>query len=111
MEGSVVEVPVGGSSKNMMVPMTTVDTNNILFICGGAFPDLEDIIKGRLNQQSSIGFRADLKDKYDSDPNILSQVTIDDLRAFGMIPEFLGRLPVIVTLEALTREFLVKNTD
>lgn len=108
LEGSVVEVPVGGSSKNMMVPMTTVDTNNILFICGGAFPDLEDIIKGRLNQQSSIGFRADLKDKYDSDPNILSQVTIDDLRAFGMIPEFLGRLPVIVTLEALTREFLVK---
>ena len=104
----LVEVPVGGSSKNMMVPMTTVDTNNILFICGGAFPDLEDIIKGRLNQQSSIGFRADLKDKYDSDPNILSQVTIDDLRAFGMIPEFLGRLPVIVTLEALTREFLVK---
>ena len=51
-----------------MVPLTTVNTKNILFICGGAFPDLEDIIKERLNKQASIGFYADLKDKYDNDP-------------------------------------------
>ena len=93
LEGSEVEVPVGANSKNAMVPLTTVDTRNILFICGGAFPDLPDIIKERLNKQSSIGFQADLKDKYDEDKNLLMQVTVEDLRNFGMIPEFLGRLP------------------
>ena len=108
LEGSVVEVPVGGSSKNAMVPMTTVDTQNILFICGGAFPDLEKIIKERLNQQSSIGFRADLKDRFDNDKNLLAKVTMEDLRNFGMIPEFLGRLPIVVTLEALTEDFLIR---
>lgn len=108
LEGSLVEVPVGGGNKNMMVPTETVDTNNILFICGGAFPDLEDIIKDRLNHQSSMGFRAELSDKYDKDPNILSHVNMEDLRSFGMIPEFLGRLPVVVTLEPLSKEFLVK---
>ena len=65
LEGSEVEVPVGATSKNAMVPMVTVNTRNILFICGGAFPDLENIIKERLNKQASIGFYADLKDKYD----------------------------------------------
>ncbi len=70
-----------------------MNTKNILFICGGAFPDLEEIIKERLNKQSSIGFRADLKDKYDNDKNLIRQVTVEDLRNFGMIPEFLGRLP------------------
>lgn len=68
LEGSDVEVPVGASSKNAMVPLTTVNTENILFICGGAFPDLDKIVKARLNKQSSIGFKADLKDKYDEDP-------------------------------------------
>ena len=108
LEGTKMEVPVGSGSKNAMVPMTTMDTRNILFICGGAFPDLEDIIKERLNQQSAIGFRALLKDQYDQDKNILSKVQMEDLRKFGMIPEFLGRLPIVVTLEALTKEFLVK---
>lgn len=107
LEGSVVEVPVGGSSKNMMVPTTTVDTNNILFICGGAFPDLEDIIKERLTKRATIGFGAELKDRFDEDENIVHQVTIDDLRAFGMIPEFLGRLPVIMTLDALSEDYMV----
>ena len=64
LEGSDVEVPIGANSKNAMVPLTTVNTRNILFICGGAFPDLENIIKERLNKQASIGFYADLKDKY-----------------------------------------------
>lgn len=108
LEGSDVEVPVGASSKNAMVPMTTVNTKNILFICGGAFPDLEKIIKTRLNKKSSIGFISDLKDKYDNDPNIFTKVTVEDLREFGMIPEFLGRLPVIFALEGLTWEMLVK---
>ncbi len=108
LEGSEIEVPVGASSKNAMVPMTTVNTKNILFICGGAFPELENIIKARLNKQSSIGFCADLKDKYDNDPNILQEVTIEDLREFGMIPEFIGRLPIIYTLEGLSKEMLIK---
>ena len=81
LEGSEVEVPVGATSKNAMVPLVTIDTRNILFICGGAFPDLE---------------------------NIVSKVTIDDLRAFGMIPEFIGRLPITVTLEGLNRDMMVR---
>jgi ATP-dependent Clp protease ATP-binding subunit ClpX len=85
-----------------------VNTRNILFICGGAFPDLEDVIKERLNKNSAIGFQADLKDKYDKEDNILKQVTVEDLRTFGMIPEFLGRLPVIFTLERLTKEMLIE---
>ncbi len=108
LEGSDVEVPVGASSKNAMVPMTTVNTQNILFICGGAFPDLDKIIKARLNKQSSIGFKADLKDKYDEEQNLLQKVTVDDLREFGMIPEFLGRLPIIYSLEGLTKAMLVQ---
>ncbi len=108
LEGAQVEVPVGASSKNAMVPLTTVNTRNILFICGGAFPDLETIIKERLNQKSSMGFQADLKDKYDKEPNLLSKVTVEDLRSFGMIPEFLGRLPIICTLSSLDRDMLVR---
>ena len=108
LEGSEVEVPVGANSKNAMVPMVTVNTRNILFICGGAFPDLENIIKERLNKQASIGFYADLKDKYDNDPHILEKVTVDDIRAFGMIPEFIGRLPIIYTLDGLNEDMLVQ---
>lgn len=107
LEGADVEVPVGATNKNAMVPMTTINTKNILFICGGAFPDLEGIIKKRLTKQASIGFNADLKDKYDMEHNILSKVVVDDLREYGMIPEFLGRLPVVYTLEPLSKEMLV----
>ena len=108
LEGSEVEVPVGANSKNAMVPLTTINTKNILFICGGAFPDLENIIKERLNKQSSMGFIADLKDKYDKEKNLLSKVTVEDLRNFGMIPEFIGRLPIIFTLQGLDEDMLVK---
>lgn len=108
LEGAEVEVPVGASSKNAMVPMTMVNTKDILFICGGAFPDLEEIIKERLNKEASIGFRAKLKDEYDDDENLLSKVTVEDVRKFGMIPEFLGRLPIMCTLEALTENALVR---
>ena len=108
LEGSDVEVPVGANSKNAMVPLTTVNTKNILFICGGAFPDLEGIIKERLTKQSSIGFGADLKDKYNHDKTILSKVTTEDMRNFGMIPEFLGRLPIVFTLDGMNEDMLVK---
>ena len=108
LEGADVEVPVGASSKNAMVPMTTVNTKNILFICGGAFPDLEDIIKQRLSKQSFIGFNADLKDKYDNDPDILDKVTNEDLREFGLIPEFIGRLPIVYSLKGLDEAMLIK---
>ncbi len=108
LEGAEIEVPVGASSKNAMVPMTMVNTKNILFICGGAFPDLTDIIKERLNKTASIGFNAKLKDEHDKDENLLSQVTVEDVRKFGMIPEFLGRMPVMFTLEALTEDALVR---
>lgn len=108
LEGSEVEVPVGANSKNAMVPLTTVNTKNILFICGGAFPDLEEIIKERLTQKTSMGFNAELKDKYDHDKELLSKVTVEDLRKFGMIPEFIGRLPIIFTLKELDKDMLVK---
>ena len=108
LEGAEVEVPVGASSKNAMVPMMTVNTRNILFICGGAFPDLEEIIKERLNKEASIGFKADLKDKYDKEENLLTKVLVEDVRKYGMIPEFLGRLPILFSLEALTEDMLVR---
>ena len=107
LEGSEIEVPVGATSKNAMVPQVTVNTKDILFICGGAFPDLEEIIKTRLNKSSSMGFNADLKDKYDDEKNIMSHVTLEDLREYGMIPEFLGRLPIIYSLDRLDEDMLV----
>lgn len=108
LEGSDVEVPVGANSKNAMVPLTTINTRNILFICGGAFPDLEEIIKQRLSKQSSIGFNAELKNAFDKEKNILKKVTVEDIRKFGMIPEFIGRLPIICTLDSLTMESYIK---
>lgn len=108
LEGADVEVPVGASSKNAMVPTTVINTRNILFICGGAFPDMDNIIKSRLNKSSSMGFMADLKDKYDNEKNLLQQTTVEDLREFGMIPEFIGRLPVIFATEPLDDDMLVR---
>ena len=108
LEGADVEVPVGAMSKNAMVPLTTVNTRNILFICGGAFPDLEEIIKQRLHKNTGIGYGAELKDKYDKEKNILDKVTVEDLKKFGMIPEFVGRLPVIYSLQGLTKEMLIQ---
>ncbi len=107
LEGAEVEVPVGANSKNAMVPLATVDTRNILFICGGAFPDLDEIIKQRLRKQTSIGFNAELKDTLNKRKDILSEVTVEDVKKFGMIPEFVGRLPVICTMQGLSDEMLV----
>ncbi|MBR6093695.1 MAG: ATP-dependent Clp protease ATP-binding subunit ClpX [Lachnospiraceae bacterium] len=107
LEGADIEVPVGATSKNAMVPLTTINTRNILFICCGAFPELDEIIKSRLSKQASIGFNGELKDKYDKEKNILNKVTVEDIKQFGMIPEFVGRLPVICPLEELTEDMLV----
>lgn len=108
LEGSEVEVPVGSGSKNAMTPTTMMNTSGILFICGGAFPDLEDIIKTRIAAQSSIGFGANLRDELENDPALLSKVTTEDLRHFGMIPEFIGRLPVIFTLNDLDNDMYIR---
>ncbi len=107
LEGADVEVPVGASSKGAMVPLATINTRNILFICGGAFPDLEDIIKERLTKNSLIGFGATLKNAYDKE-DILAKVKVEDIRKFGMIPEFIGRLPIIFTLQSLTKEMMIR---
>jgi len=108
LEGSEVEVPVGATNKNAMVPMTTINTKDILFICGGAFPDLDKIIKKRLNKTATIGFGSELRDKYDEDKKLLEKVTVEDLREYGMIPEFLGRLPVVFALQGLDKEQLIQ---
>ena len=108
LEGAEIEVPVGAGSKNAMVPLATVNTRNILFICGGAFPNLETIIRERLRKQTSFGFGAQLRDAFDNDKNILDKVTNEDLRRFGMIPEFIGRLPILCTLQGLDTEMLVR---
>jgi ATP-dependent Clp protease ATP-binding subunit ClpX len=107
LEGSEVEVPVGASSKNAMVPLANIDTTNILFICGGAFPDLEDIIKKRLLKSSTMGFGSDLKYHYDQE-DVLKEVSLEDLREFGMIPEFIGRLPITCTLSHLDKEAFIR---
>ena len=108
LEGADIEVPIGSNSKNAMVPLATVNTRNILFICGGSFPDLDEVIKQRLRKQTSIGFNAELKDKLDKRKDILSEVTVEDIKKYGMIPEFIGRLPIIYSMEGLTEEMLVK---
>ena len=104
LEGAEVEVPVGASSKSAMVPQTTINTKNILFICGGAFPGLDEIVKTRLTKSFTMGFNANLKDTYDQDPDILAKTTTEDLREYGMIPEFIGRLPMIFALRGLDKE-------
>ncbi len=108
LEGSEVEVPVGATSKNAMVPLATVNTRNILFICGGAFPELEKIVKNRLLKSSTMGFNSELKDKFDDEDDLLAQTTMEDLREFGMIPEFIGRLPIVYSLKHLDKDSMIK---
>lgn len=108
LEGADVEVPVGATNKNAMVPMTTVNTSHILFICGGAFPGLENIIKKRLTKHGGMGFGAQLKDSFDEDKDIFSKVETEDIRGYGLIPEFIGRLPIIYSLSEMDEELLVR---
>ena len=108
MEGTVASVPPQGGRKHPQQEFLQVDTTNILFICGGAFSGLEKIISGR-GKGTSIGFGATVKDPEERRTGeILRNVEPDDLQRFGLIPEFIGRLPVIATLEDLDEAALVK---
>lgn len=108
MEGTVASVPPQGGRKHPQQEFLQVDTTNILFICGGAFAGLDKIISGR-HRGSSIGFGADVRGPDDRQVGeILSGVEPEDLLRFGLIPEFVGRLPVIATLEDLDEDSLVE---
>lgn len=108
LEGAEIEVPVGASSKNAMVPTTRINTRNILFICGGAFPGLEEIINERLKKNSAMGFTGEIREKEKKDRKIFDKAETEDIRKFGMIPEFVGRLPMMFALEGLDEDMLVR---
>ena len=108
LEGTVASVPPQGGRKHPHQELLQIDTTNILFICGGAFDGLEKIIERRLNV-GSIGFNSDIHDKNNLDiDELLRQVLPEDLVKFGLIPEFIGRVPVVVSLDILTREALIR---
>lgn len=109
IEGTVASVPPQGGRKHPQQEFLQVDTSNILFICGGAFAGLDKVIRGRTDK-SGIGFSAEVKSKEDSKDlgETFKEVEPEDLVKFGLIPEFVGRLPVIATLEELDEEALVR---
>ncbi len=106
IEGSVVNIPPKGGRKHPNQDFIQIDTNDILFICGGAFDGLADMIKRRLGN-TMLGFGGEKKKNIDEKEDVLSLVEFDDLIAFGMIPEFIGRLHVIATLEPISREAMI----
>ena len=108
LEGTVASVPPQGGRKHPQPELLQIDTTNILFICGGAFDGLEKIIENRLGA-GSIGFNAEIVDKQNQDiDELLKQVMPQDLTKFGLIPEFIGRVPVTVALRSLSEDALVK---
>lgn len=110
IEGTIASVPPQGGRKHPQQEFVQVDTSNILFICGGAFSGLEKIIEGRADKGSGIGFLASVKGQEESQSlgELLLDVEPEDLIKFGLIPEFIGRLPVVATLEELTEDALVQ---
>ena len=110
VEGTIASVPPQGGRKHPQQELLQINTSNILFICGGAFEGLENIIKDRIGKKS-MGFGADIESKKDIDRyKVFEQILPQDLLKFGMIPEFIGRLPIIATLRELDREALIKIT-
>jgi len=109
LEGTVANVPPQGGRKHPQQEYVQIDTSHVLFICGGAFEGLDQIIERRVADHSSVGFRsaATGKDRHKTD-KLLEQVLPEDLLRYGFIPEFIGRLPVVATLEALDEDALVK---
>ena len=110
VEGTIASVPPQGGRKHPQQELLQIDTTNILFICGGAFEGLENIIKDRLGKKS-MGFGAEIQSKKDVDKyKVFEQILPQDLLKFGIIPEFIGRLPIIATLKELDREALIQIT-
>lgn len=108
VEGTVANVPPQGGRKHPQQELIPIDTTNILFMCGGAFDGLEKIIEGRMNQKS-IGFNAEIGDRSNEDiGELFHKVTPQDLVKFGLIPEFVGRVPVVVALDSLDEKALVR---